>query len=278
MLDGARRLLPGHRLGHPHLLQPGVAAPAEALQVVRRGGERVGHAADQVAPAVAVEIHRVFQVVGGRELDLAELARPGALHLRRRDIAAVDDAERIHQLGAEEVGAAAIVGERGERAERGKVAHVAAVIGLQPPEGDDDRAGHAVLALDAAKSVGVLLQQRAAAAQALGGDDAAGEFQKTLRERRLAAILAEDALVISEAVEGGDRAGGNALARRILLHAGEPIAKTLPAAAARIGDSRAGEADGQQGDRGHPEMQQARSHPVLPILMRSEAELPQARD
>src|SRR5262245_43322017 len=54
------------------------ALPAVALEVVRRRGEHIGHAADQVAPTVAVEIDRELEVRRRQELGLPELARPGA--------------------------------------------------------------------------------------------------------------------------------------------------------------------------------------------------------
>ena len=75
-----------------------------------------GGAAQQIAAAVAVEIDGVLDVGRRHELGLADFAGPGAAHLRWRDIAALDDAQRIHQFGLEHVGAAAIVGQRRQRA------------------------------------------------------------------------------------------------------------------------------------------------------------------
>ncbi len=84
MLDGEVGLVPGEVGGHAHLLQPGLPAlPAEEDDEVGGRGDHVGHAAHQIAPAVAVVVHRVLEVVRGQELRLAELAGPGADHLAR---------------------------------------------------------------------------------------------------------------------------------------------------------------------------------------------------
>jgi hypothetical protein len=119
MFDRPGSLRPWHALGYANLLQPRLAfSPSEAFQVIRGGCERVRHAAHQVAAAVAVIVHGELQVVGGRELHLPEFARPGAPHLRRLDVPAIDDAQRVNQLGAEVIRAAAVIGERRQRAKR----------------------------------------------------------------------------------------------------------------------------------------------------------------
>ena len=53
--------------------------PAIALQVIRRRGEHVRNAADEVPPAAIIDGE--FDVGGGHELRLADLAGPGAAHL-----------------------------------------------------------------------------------------------------------------------------------------------------------------------------------------------------
>src|SRR6202158_5490559 len=59
--------------------RPGLPAPpAVALEIIRRRGERVGRAVDQVAPAVAVVIHRVFEIGGRQELGVPDSRRPQA--------------------------------------------------------------------------------------------------------------------------------------------------------------------------------------------------------
>jgi hypothetical protein len=92
-----------------------VRQPAR-LQVVGGGGERVGHAADQVAPAVAVEVDRGLEEGAGHELRVAEGAGPGAGEPARLDVAVGEDAQRRDQLAAEERLAPALAGQRRERA------------------------------------------------------------------------------------------------------------------------------------------------------------------
>ena len=48
----------------------------------------------------------------GMNLRLAELTGPGAEHVVRREIAAVDELQRADQIVAEHVAAAAVIGER----------------------------------------------------------------------------------------------------------------------------------------------------------------------
>ena len=75
-----------------------------------------------------------------------------APRIPRREIAALDDAQRIHQLGAELVGAAAIIGQRRQRANRREFPGVDAEIRLQSPDRDQHLAGHAIGLLDAAST------------------------------------------------------------------------------------------------------------------------------
>src|SRR5215468_2039951 len=93
------------------------AAPAVALEIVRRGGERVGSAVDEVAFAVAVEVHRELQIGRGQELGLPDLACPIAAQFARRHVAALDDAKQSEKLAAELVGPAAVVSEGGNRSD-----------------------------------------------------------------------------------------------------------------------------------------------------------------
>jgi hypothetical protein len=56
-LDGEISLLPQHTRRHEHLVEPGLASmPAKSDQIIRRRRQHVGHAVDEVAPAVAVEV------------------------------------------------------------------------------------------------------------------------------------------------------------------------------------------------------------------------------
>src|SRR5581483_1543927 len=96
------------------LLDPGLAAlPAVGGKKIGAGGEHVGGAGEKVDLAVAVEIDAVVEIVRGQELELAELARPRPAHLVGGEVAAVDHLQRVDELRAEDVGAAAVIGERG---------------------------------------------------------------------------------------------------------------------------------------------------------------------
>ena len=171
----------------------------------------------QVPLAVAVIVDGEVEIVGRDELHLPDLAGPRAFHVAGREIAAVENFQRREELGAELVRPAAIVGERRQRLQRAEIAEIGAEIRLQSPEADDDRAGHAELLLDARESVGVLLEQALALLHPVVGHHAAGEFEKALREDALAAVGVDDLLVVADAVERGERAGGDALRRGLLL-------------------------------------------------------------
>src|SRR3712207_883872 len=78
------------------------------------------------------------------------------------------------------------------------------------------------------------LEHRPPARQAIRRDDSVEKLQKTLRERRLAAILPEHALVECDALERSEGPTRYPLPRRRLPHPGEPARKTLAAAAGGI--------------------------------------------
>ena len=105
------------------------------------------------------------------------------------------------------VGAPAIEGKRGERAERLHIAHHLAEIGLQSPEADQHRTRHAELLLDLGEGAGVLLEQRRSDLQPVVGHHAVGELQEGLREHRLAAILGDGGGIVGQAVERGESLG-----------------------------------------------------------------------
>jgi len=196
MLDREIRLLPGQAGGHAHLLQPGLAPPPAVLgEQVRRRGEHVRDAMDEVAPTVAVEVDGVFEIRGRRELRLADFAGPGADHLGRRKVAALDHPQGVEQLLAEHLGTSTVVGERHQRAQHRQIAVVGAEVGLQSPEGDDDRRRHAELLLDAREQRGVAFDPARTGLQPMAVRHAAGELQEALLENFLSAVLVDDALV-----------------------------------------------------------------------------------
>src|SRR5271167_1067519 len=91
---------------------PGLAAlPAVALEIIRRGGKHIRHAADQIATAVAVIVYGIFQIGRRQELGLSDLARPGTVHVAWAHVAAVDNAQRGDEFAAKLVRPAAIVGQ-----------------------------------------------------------------------------------------------------------------------------------------------------------------------
>src|SRR5262249_11807758 len=226
------------------LLEPRLAAaPAEPDQEIRGRGERVRHAVDEVAPAVAVEIHGVLVVIRRRELHRPELAGPVPDHLARRKIAALDDAQRVEQLRAEEFRPAAIVGERGHRTQDRGSAVVGAEIALQAPECNEHRRGDAVLLVDAREQRGVLLHQPGAGLQAVARYHPVGELQKGLLKDALAVVAVDDGLVEGHAVEPGrDRRARDALGGGFLLEALGPALRgpgIVAAAAAFAGAASA---------------------------------------
>src|SRR5579862_2757030 len=227
------------------------ALPAIAFQIIRRRGQHVGHAVDEIAAAVAVVVHGEFQIGRRQELGLADLAGPGAVHVGRRHVAAIDDLERGKYLAAKLVRPAAIVGQRNKRTDGGKIAVVGAVVGLQPPDGDNDRARHAELLLDPAEGRAVLGQQFCAAREPRRYH-AAGELLKALPEHALGVVAGNDRRVVADAAERGlDRALRNTLRRRLGLDALQPSAEI--AAAGRCGLCRCADAAEQkQAARGNP--------------------------
>ena len=156
---------------------------------------------NEIAPTVAVEIDRVFVIIRRRELQRAEFAGPVPDHLARPQVAALDDAQRIDQLGAEELRSPAIIGERRDRAQDRIFAVVAAEIALERPEGGDHRRRHAVLLLDTAKQIGMALDHCDAALDAIARRHAVGELQEALLEHALPVIAPHDRRVEGNTVE-----------------------------------------------------------------------------
>ena len=99
---------------------------------------------------------RVLGEGRGHELHVAHRAGPRALHLLRGHVVVGEDAQRLHGLVAEELGALGHAGERRHRAQRREIAHVAAVVGLDAPEGDEILRRHAVLALQRIEQAAIL--------------------------------------------------------------------------------------------------------------------------
>src|SRR5262249_60318328 len=69
------------------------------------------------------------------------------------------DGDRRHELALDQLGAAAVVRQRGDRANDWLPAYADAEIGLEPPDRDQDRTRDAEALLDARQQVGVLRQE-----------------------------------------------------------------------------------------------------------------------
>ena len=130
--------------------------------------------------------------------------------------------------------AAAIVGQRHQRAQRRQVAHVGAEIAFQSPERRDHFRRHAVLLFRARKRCRVGLDAGLALLHAGDRRHPPREHREHLAEHALAAVAVDDALVVDEIRRGfrqrGLRdAGGDGL----LFQAGQKLIKTLAAMTGR---------------------------------------------
>jgi hypothetical protein len=111
-----------------------------------------------VDAAIAVEIDAVLEVVARRELRRPELSGPVADHLIRPQIAALDDAQRAHELVAEKVRPPAVVGQGRDRSDDVVgAALVGAVVAFEAPQRDHHGRRYAGPLLDARQQRGVRL-------------------------------------------------------------------------------------------------------------------------
>ena len=187
-------LLPRHVRGDAHFLEPRFAAlPAEARQEVRGGGERVRHALDQIAAAVAVIVDGAAIIVGGGELHRAQFAGPvAAVHFGDGEIAAPQDAQGVDKLLAEIFGAAAVIGERRDGAEDVVLAGIGAEVAFEAPERDENRRRNAVLLLDLGENRRMTLHHDLRVLHAMTGDHTVGELQEALLKHLLIAVALDD--------------------------------------------------------------------------------------
>ena len=162
--------------------------------------------------AVAVIVDRVVEIMRRQELRLSEFAGPRADHFRGREIAAVDDLQRGDGFVREHLRAAAVIGQRDQRAQRRQVAHVGAEIAFQSPERGDHSRRHAIFLFGARERRGMSLDPGLALLHPVDRGHAAGELGEHLPEHALAAIAVDDALVVDEI--------GRGFRQRALRHAG----------------------------------------------------------
>ena len=192
----------------PHLHAPGLAGlPARVLEEVRGRGRDVGHAVPDVAPAVAVGIDRMREEHGRQELRLAHRAGPGTDHAVARDVAALQDLQRRHQLLARPAGAPALEAQRGERVDGRDVAVVGAVVALHAPDRDHDLARHAVARGHRIELGPQRLQPLLAARHALGRDGRVEVVPDRAHELGLAAVALHHLRQVARAVEGAVQGG-----------------------------------------------------------------------
>ena len=187
--------------------------------------------------AVAVVVDGAAEILRRHHLGLAELAGPGADHLLRAQVAAFNHAQRIEQARAEQLGPAAVIGERRERRQHRLLAGAGAEIALQSPERDDHRRRYAEVLVDALEDGLMLLDHLAAALDAVGRQQLLGEVEEVLREEPLAAVDIDDALVeFQERRGGGDRRGGNLLGGGLAFEFGQPLVEIRGVAAVRLAE------------------------------------------
>ena len=157
---------PGRQCHLDRRRQP--ALPARLGQIIRRRSQRVaGIVRPDVAPAIAGEIDRIGQIGRGNELGMAHGAGPAAGHMRRVDVARLQDLQRRDQLAAEEIAAIALIGQGRQRLDQRQVAAPLAIGRFHAPDGSDHFLIDAVSGLDAAQHAAVLRQRRAAIVLAL---------------------------------------------------------------------------------------------------------------
>src|SRR5262249_27599388 len=169
-------------------------------------------------------------------------------HVRWTQVAALNEPQRVEQLGAKAIRAPAVVSERGERAQRAVIAHIRAEVAFQRPERDDDRRRHAELRIDFGEDRRIGLDQRRAALNAVGRGHAIRKLKEGLGENALAAVDIHDALIVSEVGRGG--ANGllrNTLRHRLAFEFGKPFVVGA-AGAARRGSRAAGKACSRKTD------------------------------
>ena len=151
--------------------------------------------------AVAGLVDRVFQVARRHELGVAHGACPGAAQLAALDIALLDQLQRSQELVTEEVAAIADVRQRRERADHVLVALERAVIGLHPPDAEDDLLGHAIAGFGLGQHAGMSLQHLAAARDAAAADSAVEIAPDRRGEFRLLAGKRDDGRIGRHALE-----------------------------------------------------------------------------
>lgn len=96
---------------------------------------------------VAIAVDAVGEDVFGEHLHHADLTGPGTGRPGRVEIAFFEEFQRGEDLGSEQFGATAIMGQRDKRVHGVEIALHRAKVSLERPEGQQNPAGHPELAL-----------------------------------------------------------------------------------------------------------------------------------
>ena len=142
------------------------------------------------------------EIARGHELGLPEGSRPRARKLVGRNVAAIDDLQRRHQLGAEIARPLAVAGERRERLHQRPLAHRRAEIRLDPPNRRQHVPADAVSLFRVSERLGVFGHRRLAVRNPLLVDEALDIVPDRRLELRLLFLEFEHLHVGLKPIEG----------------------------------------------------------------------------
>ena len=250
----------GGGAGRAHLIAPMFAAVIFAAidQIARAGAERVVGLSERRHPAVLVVVHADIEPDFRHPLGMAHRAGPGAAHFLRRAPAAIDDLQRVDQLGFPIGAAARLV--PGQRRERGKYRpHVVllhqriAIGGLDAPQRQQRAALDAKILLDPREQRLVLPQRFLAGGDAPVRGAAIDVLPDLLVEFRLLLHLPEHGHV---GLDAAHHAGVGRIRNALCQRAGAKI--VAPLVEAGRGGGERGDGTGEQGAGAEAGLQQRR--------------------
>ena len=125
--------------------------------------QRVRNGIDEIAPPVAVAVHRKAQIGRGHELGLAERAGPRPAQLLGRKVAALDDLQRRQQFAAEIIPPARRrAGQRRQRLRQAPAPRDLAEVAFNAPHGGDGETIDAIALLGGGERLRVAAHHGAA--------------------------------------------------------------------------------------------------------------------
>ena len=169
------------------------------MQHLAARSQRIGSGCLQADMSVAVGIDTVFDDIHGQHLDHADLAGPGAGGRARVKVVGGVQLHRGQHLRAEKVGAAAVVGQRGQRVGCVKVTLKRAIVRFKRPEGQQHGAVDAIGCFDVVKDAVVLLGKLFSLVQPLRRDQAARKLDERFLKHALRLIGFQHRRVLSDA-------------------------------------------------------------------------------